>query len=59
MKASTSNQPIDTDFDVTIDGRGVRKKSRLEGLIGEGGPLLELKSSNGSIRLKKMGMGES
>ncbi|MCP5115329.1 MAG: DUF4097 domain-containing protein, partial [bacterium] len=53
VKASTSNGSISTDFDVAVEG-GVRKKTRLEGAIGGGGPLVNLNSSNGNIRLKKL-----
>jgi hypothetical protein len=34
--------------------RGEFSKNRLEGVIGNGGPLIDLTTSNGSIRLLKM-----
>jgi DUF4097 and DUF4098 domain-containing protein YvlB len=49
IKASTSNGSIKTDFDV----EGTIKKSMVEGVISGGGPLLDLGTSNGSIRLLK------
>lgn len=51
VKARTSNGAISTNFDVEGGERG---KTRLEGRIGGGGPLLELETSNGSIELEKM-----
>src|SRR4029077_10948985 len=51
LMARTSNSSISTDFDVT--SRGVSDKHRLEGTIGSGGPVLDLSTSNGSIRVVK------
>lgn len=59
VKAETSNASVSTDFDVVLEGRRKPKKTHLEGEIGGGGPLVELSSSNGTIRLKKLGLGES
>ena len=53
LKADTSNGSVTTDFDVLVEG-GVKKKTRLEGTVGEGGPLLDLHTSNGSIKLLKL-----
>lgn len=52
LKASTSNASIESEFDVTA--RGSISKNRLEGNIGTGGPVLDLHSSNGSIRIQKL-----
>lgn len=52
LKASTSNSSITTEFDVAT--QGTLSKNRLEGTIGGGGPLLDLHTSNGSIRVLKM-----
>jgi DUF4097 and DUF4098 domain-containing protein YvlB len=52
IHAHTSHSSIHTDFDVKQeDGNG---KNHLDGIIGSGGPTVELTSSNGSIRLLKM-----
>ncbi len=51
LKASTSNSSITTDFEVAASG--TISKSRLEGSIGSGGPVVDLRSSNGSIRIAK------
>jgi Putative adhesin len=52
IHAHTSHSSIHTDFDVKQeDGSG---KNHLDGIIGSGGPTVELTSSNGSIRLLKM-----
>jgi len=50
--ADTSNSSIRSDFDMKM--RGELTKRHLEGDIGAGGPLVELRTSNGSIRLLKM-----
>jgi len=52
VKAHTSNGSISSDFDVKVQGQ-INKHS-LEGTIGEGGPMLELTTSNGSIHLVKL-----
>lgn len=51
LKADTSHGSISTEFDVV---GGVVKKTKLEGAVGGGGPLLELDTSNGSIKLLKL-----
>ena len=48
---TSSHESIHTDFDVQV--RGTLSKGRLEGSIGNGGPLLRLTTSNGSIRILK------
>lgn len=50
--ADTSNSTIRSDFEMKM--RGEMNRHHLEGDIGPGGPLVELKTSNGSIRLLKM-----
>ena len=52
VRARTSHSSIHTDFDVKRENE--RSKHSLDGVIGEGGPALELTSSNGSIRLLKL-----
>jgi hypothetical protein len=52
VRAGTSNSSVSTEFDVRMQGE--RKKHHLEGTIGAGGPLIDLSTSNGSIRLLKM-----
>ncbi|HXG34510.1 MAG TPA: DUF4097 family beta strand repeat-containing protein [Bryobacteraceae bacterium] len=51
VRATTSNSTITTEFDLRV--RGPMSKTRLEGTIGNGGPVLDLKTSNGAIRLLK------
>lgn len=51
VKASTSNGEISSGFDVQ---GGERAKTRLTGTIGGGGPLVELETSNGDIRLEPL-----
>lgn len=55
VTASTSHQRVDSDFDVTMQGR--LDKHRLEGAInggGSGSPTIDLSTSNGHIRLLKL-----
>jgi DUF4097 and DUF4098 domain-containing protein YvlB len=52
LHAATSNANITSDFDVTI--RGALSKNRLDGKLGNGGGLIDLTSSNGSIKILKM-----
>jgi len=51
VRASTSNSSITSDFGV--DQSGTVSKNHLEGTIHGGGPMLDLETSNGSIRLAK------
>lgn len=53
VNARTSNGSISCDFDLA--GGGTRKRTRLDGVIGAGGPKLTLKTSNGSIRIQRIG----
>jgi Putative adhesin len=50
--ASTTNSSVHSEFDVTVQGGFSR--NHLEGAIGSGGPLIDLSTTNGSIRLVKM-----
>ncbi len=52
LRAVTSNGSVSTDFDVLV--RGKQSKNSLEGKIGDGGSMIELTSSNGSIHLRKI-----
>jgi len=52
LRAHTSNSSINTDFDVTTRG-GTISKHTLEGQIGSGGPLLDLSTTNGGIKIVK------
>jgi len=51
LRASTSNGVASTNFEIA---GGERSKTRLDGEIGGGGPLLELETSNGDIEIEKM-----
>lgn len=50
--ARTNNASVTSDFQVRMEGES--RKSRMEGEIGTGGPLLDLTTSNASIRLLRM-----
>lgn len=54
IMASTSNhESVTTDFPVTV--RGTISKNKLEGSVGTGnGPLLQMTTSNGTIRLLRL-----
>ena len=49
VRAHTSNSSIATDFGVSAQGS--LSKHHLEGNIGSGGPLLDLSTSNGGIKI--------
>ena len=49
VRASTSNGRIRSDFDVKTDDEASRH--HLAGTIGPGGPLLDLSTTNGPIRV--------
>jgi len=49
VSARTSNASITTDFEIRTQGDISR--NRLEGVIGSGGPLIDLSTSNSGIRL--------
>lgn len=49
--ASTNNDSISSEFEMTVHGE--ISKTHLEGDIGKGGPLVDLDTSNGSIRILK------
>lgn len=51
LRAVTSNAPVNSDF--PLNQVTQKSKHRLEGVIGSGGPLLELTSSNGVIHLAR------
>lgn len=50
LRASTSNGSVSTDYEVTTSQFS---KTRLSGRMGSGGPLIDLSTSNGNIRLVK------
>ena len=49
LVANTSNGSISTDFEMRM--RGDLNRHHLEGTMGNGGPLIDLNTSNGSIRI--------
>lgn len=51
VKAATVNGDIETDFPLTVKGKF--GKRRIEGSIGGGGPLLQMETVNGGIKLEK------
>jgi len=53
IDASTSNSSISSDFDVFMHGQ--ISKNRVDGSIGNGGPILTLSTSNGPIHIVKTG----
>ncbi len=52
LLARTTNGHITVDFPVTLTNL-TKSKRRIEAKIGQGGPLIELETTNGSITLKK------
>jgi DUF4097 and DUF4098 domain-containing protein YvlB len=52
VSARTSNASVSSDFQVRVEGE--LNKNHMEGVMGNGGPLLDLSTSNGSIRFLRM-----
>ena len=52
LSAHTSNSRITSDFD--LQTRGELEHNRIDAVMGKGGPLVELNTSNGGIHLLKM-----
>lgn len=52
LRAGTSNSTVTSDFDVLVKG-GTHSKTRLDGNVGNGGALIDLTSTNGSIKILK------
>lgn len=50
LRARTSNSSISSDFEVV----GSKGKHRLDGTINGGGPLVDLSTSNGAIRVERI-----
>jgi len=55
VTARTTNSSISSDFEMTLHGEIGR--DHMEGTIGNGGPPIDLTTSNGGIRLLKAGTG--
>lgn len=53
IDAANTNGGIETDFPVLV--QGVVGRRRLEGVIGEGGRRIEIRTTNGRIRLERGG----
>ncbi|MBI3790408.1 MAG: DUF4097 family beta strand repeat protein [Gemmatimonadetes bacterium] len=53
LTMSTVNGSVQSDFPVTISGR--LNPRRLQATLGKGGPLIEMKTVNGDVRLRKVG----
>lgn len=49
LTASTSNGSISSDFD--MDSQGDRERHHVDATLGRGGPLIDLQTSNGGIKL--------
>ena len=54
VRAATSHNSITSDFGGLDNGYDRRRHSELHGTIGSGGPLIDLSSSNGSIKILKL-----
>ncbi len=50
--ARTTNGSVRTDFPITV--QGTLRKNRLDGEINGGGAALELRTTNGSIRIEEL-----
>jgi hypothetical protein len=52
LTAHTSNSSITSDFDIRMQGE--LSKNRLDGTLGRGNGLIDLETSNGSVRVVRM-----
>jgi DUF4097 and DUF4098 domain-containing protein YvlB len=52
LKASTSNGPISSDFEMTLPA-GWHRNSSIDANLGSGGSLLELRTSNAPIHIRR------
>jgi DUF4097 and DUF4098 domain-containing protein YvlB len=52
LRAHTTNGSVTVDFPVTLKNLS-QSRRRVEARIGQGGPLIELETTNGSIRITK------
>ncbi|RKU05946.1 hypothetical protein C6502_20890 [Candidatus Poribacteria bacterium] len=59
VEARTSGGSVSTDVPIATVVQGKVRKNRLQGAINGGGPLLKLRTSGGSIRLRKKPIVES
>jgi DUF4097 and DUF4098 domain-containing protein YvlB len=53
LQASTFSGKVDTDFEIRV--QGPIEKRKLAGVVGQGGPTLDLQSFSGSVLLRKSG----
>lgn len=53
LRMSTMSGGLHSDFPITVEGRV--SPQRMEGTIGGGGPLIELRTMSGSVRLRRGG----
>jgi len=51
IEASTRNGGITTDFPITVEGRLGRN---LSGVLGEGGPEIRIRTTNGAVRIRRI-----
>jgi hypothetical protein len=51
LRAGTNNGSISTDFPLAVQGR---RRSDVDAVLGQGGPTLDLRTSNGSIRVGRI-----
>ncbi len=56
LRLKSTNATVSTDFDVAASGE--HSKHRLEGAVNGGGPLVQLTTTNGTIRLLKLKPGD-
>jgi len=55
VRAYTSHAHVTSEFsELRNDDTRERKHSELNGVIGRGGPLIDLSSSNGAIKILKL-----
>jgi len=53
LKAHTTNGRINTDIPITVQGEVRSSRRTLEGRLGSGGPLIDLRTTNGGITISR------
>ena len=53
LKAHTTNGHIQTDVPITVQGELRSSRRDIDGKLGNGGPLIELRTTNGGITISR------
>jgi hypothetical protein len=54
IQATTTHGSVTSDFDLLSRGGGKHREHELDGTIGSGGPLIDISTTNGSVKILKL-----